>query len=248
MAWFGKLTLGSLGMLLGGPLGAVIGGALGHHLIDRQETGAGTRPGIGAREQQQAAYFVCVFSILGKLAKADGVVSEAELRVVNDFIASMPVPEPEKQFARQVGTEAKDSPYAIDDFARQFYQICGSQPEVPVSFLDVLMRVAAADGQLHPAEERLLERVRTIFQISDRQFAAIKANYFSNLDKMYARLDCTPQSSNQEIKAAYRKLIKDFHPDTIVSKGLPEEFIDFATTRFREIQEAYEAVAKERGM
>jgi DnaJ like chaperone protein len=59
-------------------------------------------------------------------------------------------------------------------------------------------------------------------------------------------LNCTPQSSNQEIKSSYKELVKDFHPDTIVSKGLPEEFTDFATKRFREIQEAYEKIGQER--
>jgi DnaJ like chaperone protein len=61
-------------------------------------------------------------------------------------------------------------------------------------------------------------------------------------------LDCTPESSDQEIKASYKKLVKDFHPDMIVSKGLPEEFTEFATKRFREIQEAYEKVKQERNL
>jgi DnaJ like chaperone protein len=59
-------------------------------------------------------------------------------------------------------------------------------------------------------------------------------------------LNCTPESSNQEIKSSYKKLVKGFHPDRIVSKGLPEEFTEFATKRFREIQGAYEKIRKER--
>jgi DnaJ like chaperone protein len=59
-------------------------------------------------------------------------------------------------------------------------------------------------------------------------------------------LNCTPASTNEEIKSNYRKLIKEFHPDTIVSKGLPEEFIDFAEKRFREIHESYEKIRQER--
>jgi DnaJ like chaperone protein len=60
-------------------------------------------------------------------------------------------------------------------------------------------------------------------------------------------LSCSVDSSNDEIKKSYKKLVRDFHPDTIVSKGLPEEFTEFAASRFREIQEAYEKVRKERG-
>jgi DnaJ like chaperone protein len=60
-------------------------------------------------------------------------------------------------------------------------------------------------------------------------------------------LNCTPESSDEQIKSSYKKLVKDFHPDKIVSKGLPEEFIDFASDRFREIQESYEKIRQERG-
>jgi DnaJ like chaperone protein len=120
------------------------------------------------------------------------------------------------------------------------------QPALLISFFDLLFRVAAADGTFHPAEETALKRIKDIFKISDKQFEDIKAVYFKDNDKYYKILNCTPQSSNQEIKSSYKKLVKDFHPDTIVSKGLPEEFIDFASNRFREIQESYEKIRQER--
>ncbi|UCG79640.1 MAG: TerB family tellurite resistance protein, partial [Desulfobacterales bacterium] len=152
----------------------------------------------------------------------------------------------EKQFPRQVFNEAKDSRYSIDDFAVQFYQISGGQPTVLVSFLDLLFRIAAADGRFHPAEESALNRIKEIFRISDQQFINIKGTYFKDVNRYYNVLNCTAESSDEEIKASYKKLVKDFHPDTIVSKGLPEEFTEFATERFREIQEAYEHVRQER--
>ncbi len=253
MGWFGKLTFGSLGFFFGGPLGAVVGGALGHHLVDKQQRriaeqqagGLGGRP--GRAEQVQAAYFVSIFSILGKLAKADGVVTQEELAVVNTFIDGMNIDDGEKQFARQVFTEAKNSSYAIEDFARQFYEINQNQPQLLASFLDVLFRVAAADGQLHPAEEEALLRVKAVFSINEQQYEEIRAVYFKDADKYYKVLNCTPQSSTDDIKKSYRELVRDFHPDTIVAKGLPEEFTEFATKRFREIQEAYEAIRQERG-
>jgi DnaJ like chaperone protein len=75
----------------------------------------------------------------------------------------------------------------------------------------------------------------------------MKAGYFDDLEKYYKILNCSSEDSDQEIKSSYKKLVKDFHPDTLVSKGLPEEFSEFATGRFREIQEAYEKISKERG-
>jgi DnaJ like chaperone protein len=108
--------------------------------------------------------------------------------------------------------------------------------------------VAAADGVLHAAEETALNSVKKIFQVSDRQFDNIKARYFKDVDKYYRILNSTPESPNEEIKKNYKALVKDFHPDTIISKGLPEEFINFATKRFQEIQEAYEKIKKDRGL
>ena len=246
MGWFGKLAFGSMGLLIGGPLGAVAGAALGHHLVDKTENRMiGGRTLIHA-EQTQAAYFVSMFSILGKLAKADGMVTRDEIAVVDNFISQLNIAETEKQFARQVFSQAKDSPYSIDDFAMQFQQVSTGQPAVRVSFLDLLFRIAAADNRFHPAEQAALNRVKEIFHISDQQFNNMKAAYFKDDNRFYEVLNCTPDCSNEKIKAHYKKLVKDFHPDTIVSKGLPEEFTEFATKRFHEIQEAYENIRKER--
>ncbi len=252
MGWFGKLTFGSLGMLLGGPIGAMAGAALGHMLVDKTADFAGPatrdipQPEFGYAEKAQAAFFISLFSILGKLSKIDGVVTEDEIAVVQDFINGLPIEETEKQFARQVFSEAQNSPYRIDDFAIQLYQAVKNQPTLTLSYFDLLFRIVAADGTFHSAEEAALKRVKEIFNISDNQYEDIKAVYFNDLDKHYKILNCTPDATKEEIKSNYKKLVKDFHPDVIISKGLPEEFIDFASDRFREIQESYEKIRQER--
>jgi len=102
MAWFGKLTFGSLGLFFGGPLGAIAGAALGHHLIDKKHGisarsyGAPQGPRVEYAEQAQAAYFVSLFSILGKIAKIDGVVTRDEIAVVQKFIKGLQIPETAK--------------------------------------------------------------------------------------------------------------------------------------------------------
>ena len=112
--------------------------------------------------------------------------------------------------------------------------------------MDLLFKLTAADGKLHHAEEDALKRIQNIFRINDQQFGSIKGIYFSDSDKYYKVLNSTTKNTNDEIKSNYKKLVKEFHPDTIISKGLPDEFIQFATKRFQEIQEAYEKVRKER--
>ena len=252
MGWFGKLTFGSLGLFIGGPLGAIAGAALGHHLIDKKgdltdrAIYTTQEPAPGYVEQAQAAYFISLFSILGKLAKIDGAVTRDEIVVVENFIKSLHMADREKQFARQVFNEAKNSRYSIEDFAIQLYKATRHQPAVLLSFFNLLFQIVAADGTFHPAEEATLKKIKEIFQISDQQFNDIKAAHFNDLDKYYKILHSTSASSDQEIKSSYKKLVKDFHPDTIVSKGLPEEFTDFAIKRFREIHESYEKIKKER--
>ena len=252
MGWFGKITFGTLGLFLGGPLGAIAGAALGHVLVDKVMAAPGLtvdqtqRPQLRQAEQTQATYFISLFSILGKLSKIDGVVTREEITVVDRFISNLPMSESEKQFARQVFNEAKNSRYSIEDFAVQLYQMTKAQPALLHSFFDLLFQIAAADGTLHPAEEEALKKVKDIFKISDKLYGDIKAIYFKDFDKYYKILNCTPESSNEEIKSNYKKLVKEYHPDTIISKGLPEEFIDFASNRFREIHESYEKIRQER--
>jgi DnaJ like chaperone protein len=253
MGWFGKITFGTLGLFLGGPLGAIAGAALGHHLVDRRINGAGLaidsnqRPRLQQAEQAQATYFISLFSILGKLSKIDGVVTREEIAVVDGFIDGLPMADRERQFARQIFNEAKESRYSIEEFAIQLYQAVGAQPALLLSFLDLLFQIAAADGKFHPAEEDALKKIKDIFNVSDQQFEDVKAVYFKDINKYYKTLNCIPESSNEEIKSSYKKLVKEFHPDTIISKGLPEEFIDFASKRFQEIHESYGKIRQERG-
>jgi len=246
MGWFGKLTFGTMGYVFGGPLGAIAGAALGHHLVDEDDNLTDISAPMKRAEQSQAAYFVSMFSILGKLAKVDGKVTTAEIQFIEEFLGGLNIPEQEKQFAKQIFSEAKRSPYSIDDFARQMYQINMRQPTILLSFMDLLFKLVAADGNPNPAEEAALIRIKEIFRIDDQQFNNLKEIYFKDVNRYYKMLNCGPESSNEEIKANYKKLVKDFHPDTIVSKGLPEEFVQFATKRFQEIQEAYEKVKQER--
>ena len=252
MGWFGKITFGTLGLFLGGPLGAIAGAAMGHLLVDKGINAAGqaidsTRePRLGQAEQTQATYFISLFSILGKLSKIDGAVTREEIAVVDGFITGLPMADREKQFARQIFNEAKDSRYSIEDFAHQLYQTTGAQPTLLLSFLNLLFQIAAADGKFHPAEEAALKKIKGIFNISDNQFEDIKAVYFKKFDRYYKMLNCNPESSNEEIKTNYKKLVKEFHPDKIISKGLPEEFIEFASKRFQEIHESYEKIRQDR--
>jgi DnaJ like chaperone protein len=259
MSWFGKIVGGTLGLFVGGPIGAIGGAALGHYMFDRQEeagetfgwgeqVGAEQRQRVSTTEQAQATYFVALFSMLGKLAKADGTVSQAEGEAFKAMLKQMPLNHQQRQFAINIFNEAKRSPYSIEDFARQFSQITAGRTEIHTQMVDMLYQLAAVDQELHEQEERAIRSVSRILGLSEDQVDGIKAKYFEDTGSHYQVLGLSPSASDEEVRKAYRDLARQYHPDTVVSKGLPEEFVNFAHTRFKEIQAAYEAIKKERGM
>ncbi len=246
MGWMGKIIGGSVGFMLGGPLGAVAGMALGA-LYDAG-TGA-PRVRLGPGEEAHLAYFVAAFSMLGKLSKADGVVSREEIAVVERFMRNnLGLSAEARRYAVQIFNRAKSSPDRFEDYAAQFYSLFHDRREIILSMFELLVAVASADGVIHPGEEGMLRNAARIFHIHSSQYANIKQAERGGADKYYAVLGCTRTDTDETIKRKYRKLASEFHPDKIVSKGLPEEFITFAKTKFQEIQEAYEKIKKERGM
>ncbi len=242
MGLMGSMMLGMVGFTLGGPIGGLIGAIIGGKMGTD-----GVRPQMNSHQNDQTAYFVTTFSLLGKMAQADGVIDERELALVKQLIDKhIGLDQKVKQFALQIFHKAAASSYGFEDLARQFYDIFKTKPEMLHSMLDLLTKMAMADGVLSKSEEDLLFLTARIFGIDRQGYTNVKTQYAPSSDHYYATLNCTPQSTNDELKKAYRNLVRDFHPDTIVSKGLPEEFTKFASDKFREIQDAYDAIKKER--
>ena len=136
----------------------------------------------------------------------------------------------------------------FNDFATQFYSLFQTQYQMLDLMIDILLRVSVADGILSQSEERLILSAVRIFNFSDEKYSKLKSRYIKDFEKYYAILECNRNDSNEHIKKQYRKLVSDYHPDKIASKGLPEEFTKFANDKFREIKEAYEVIKKERGI
>jgi DnaJ like chaperone protein len=114
--------------------------------------------------------------------------------------------------------------------------------------VDILFQVASVDGNLNEPESRMIRTVLTLFHLDETAYRNFSRKYGAVNDKAYAVLKSSKADSNDQIKANYRKLVADYHPDKIASKGLPEEFTKFAQDKFVEIQNAYEEIKKERGM
>lgn len=250
MGWLGKMLGGTIGFALGGPIGAIAGIALGHTFdANNRQYYAEGRKRLSYHEQAQMTFFVATFSMLAKLAKADGSVSPEEVQTIEDFMAhELNLSPQSKRFAAQIFETALGSPTPFQDFATQFYQEFQNQPQLLDLMIDVLLRLSIADGILSDSEERLINSAAGIFKFSEKKYTELKSRYAPDFAKYYAILETDSNATNEEIKKQYRKLVKEYHPDKIASKGLPEEFTKFAQDKFREIQEAYDTIKQERGI
>ncbi len=250
MGWLGKVIGGTIGFALGGPLGAVAGAVFGHAFDSgKGEVIPEERLHLNAYENTQLIFFVSAFSMLAKLAKADGRVSKEEVDSIEKIMLYDLNLDPQgRMAAMNIFHTALNSPEPFEIFASQFFRQFSGQPQLLELMIDILFRVAVADGVLGQAEEALIRSGSAVFGFDDAEFARLKSRYVQVTQKYYAVLGCNPKDSSDEIKRQYRKLVSEYHPDKIASKGLPEEFMTFAHEKFRQIQEAYEAVRKERGV
>ena len=252
MGWLGKMVGGTIGFALGGPLGAIGGAALGH-LMDadngQQQRELPNEAQMSPQGKAQLTFFVAAFSMLAKLARVDGQVTDEEMASIRRFMAQdLHLNAESRQMAEKIFYTALNAPQTFDDFALQFYQQFHDRPELLELMIDILLRVSVADGTMDKSEEALIETAVRTFRLLDADYQNMKSRYVSVSEKYYSVLGVSPSDDNDTIKKQYRKLVRDYHPDTIASKGLPEEFVRFAHDKFREIQEAWEAIQKERNL
>ena len=247
MSWLGKLLGGGIGFVLGGPLGGIMGAALGHQ-FDANNRGGGLLSSI---ENKQSIYFAATFSMLGKLAKADGFVSQAEVNVIERVMRDNLRLNPQaRKLAIEIFNAAKDSDATFESFARQFQQEFGSVRAVKESLIDLLLMVAYADGAMHSAEEQMLMQAVRIFQIEDH-YQHMKGRFTGNgstqdLGRCYATLGSQEGDELRVIKGRYRKLAMEYHPDRIQANGMSPELAAVAEEKFKEIQNAYDVIEKHR--
>ncbi|ACN15578.1 DjlA [Desulforapulum autotrophicum HRM2] len=252
MGWLGKVVGGTIGFALGGPIGAVAGAAFGH-TFDKKEalylSSGQSQQRLSTNEESQMTFFVAAFSMLAKIAKADGMVSEKEIASIEGFMSQDLNLNPEsRNSAVNIFRQALNSNESFEAFAFQFHAAFSNQPRVIELMMDILLRVSAADGAISDKEEFLLLSAAGIFNLSDTDYARLKSRYVKAVNRFYSVLKIDETATNEEIKRQYRTMVSEYHPDKIEAKGLPDEFITLANDKFREIQEAYDAIRKERGI
>lgn len=239
MSVWGKLAGAAAGLAIGGPIGALMGGFAGHYVIDRDK-----KDGEGG--ENQVAFTVGVIALGAKMAKADGTVTKDE---VNAFKEVFKVPEGEMKNVARVFNLAKQDVAGYEAYAEQLASMFKDNRELLEDVLEGLFHIAKADDHVHPAEEEYLSQVASRFGMSETEFKYIRARHVSsNKRDPYDVLGITPDITDEELRSHYRKLAAENHPDKLIARGVPEEFVAIATEKLSTINEAYDEIAKERGI
>jgi len=233
MSVWGKVSGAAAGLFVGGPIGALVGAVAGHFFLDRDSD-----PGV--------TFTIAIIALAGKMAKADGVASEQEFEI---FAKVFVMPPEEEANVRRIFNLARQDMAGFEHYAGQIAGLFRGNPAVLEDVLDGLFEIAKSDGVLHPCEARFLERVAEIFGFAPNEYRRIRASHFApELTDPYVILGVSYVADEEELKQTYRRLVRENHPDSLIARGVPPEFIKLATDKLAAINTAYEKIRAERGL
>jgi DnaJ like chaperone protein len=198
-----------------------------------------------AEPQKDIAFTIAVIALSAKMAKADGVVSPLEVEAFKQVFQSSPA---EADNIKRIFGLAKQDVAGYEAYADQLSELLKDNKKLLQDVLEGLLHVATADGVLHPQEDTFLADVARRFGFSPSEFRFFRARFVKDNCNPYDVLRLGPAATNEEIKAQYRKLVTDNHPDKLMGRGVPAEFVDIATRKLAAINAAYDTIAKERGL
>lgn len=196
--------------------------------------------------RRRVAFSVAMIALSAKMAKADGIVTQDEIRAFQDIFA---MPAEERRNVERLYRLAMADTAGYEAYAERLAGLCGSgQPNCRMleDILDGLFHIAKADGVVHEAELRFLRRISEIFAISDRRFEAILARHVTGESDPWAVLGVARGAPFDEVRRTYLRLVSDNHPDRMIARGVPEEFLTLANDRMAALNAAYETIERGR--
>lgn len=251
------------GLIIGALAGYLLPKILKHQLLS------------GARKAR-SPFIETTFSVMGAVCKADGRVSEQEIRVAETLFDRFRLDEQARQLAIHAFNRGKQAGFDLDAEVAHFRQISRGQRVLHLIFLQVQLSAMMADGRVTPAEHQMLLRIARGLGISEAEIRGLEATLTGNagawntggtysragwsyggsagpraashgdLAEAYATIGVKPSDSNDTIKRAYRRLMSENHPDKLAAKGLPESMLEIAKRKTQEITAAYRIIEQAR--
>ena len=264
--WLGMSAFGGLGT------GLVVGHILDFIATKKFRRWQATKVYTArAKADFNQRFISSLFLMLGKICIADGVISKREIDAVDYLMTNVfTFDRRTRKDAITVFKSVRNSNRSYQSCVVELFELYQTLPEMFESIVQMCLKVACADGPLNAEEEKLIRTAANVFGMDGKRYEACIAPYmtssyrgrtYSNtgngnaiaepelfgIEHSYLVLGAAPTDSVEDIKKKYRKLVNDYHPDKIVSKELPEEFLKFANEKFKDIQAAYESVKAQRG-
>ena len=258
---WGKIVGAMAGFAMGGPFGAVVGAALGHAA---ENGGLGEMrlglPGvdsfsaarIAALLGQREQYFAIASVVLSaKLAKCDGPVNRAE---IDAFKRSFRIPPEALGHVGRLFDQARESAEGYEQYAKQLGESFADNRAMLEDVLAALFLIARADKPLTVSENEFLRRVHLDFGLDETAWerasgsrARTPSGHQAEEDA-YAVLGLRRSVSDEEVRATWKKLMRENHPDSLASRGVPAEFIARAGDKVARINAAWDRIKRERGL
>jgi DnaJ like chaperone protein len=260
MSYWGKLVGGVVGFAMGGPPGAVMGAALGHaadkgaipkmqlpgNLFDTANLHPARLAGLFAPKDQMFA--LSVVALAAKLAKCDGPVSRKE---IDAFKRHFRVPPESARGIGRLFDQARQNVSDYETYAEQLGEAFADNRGLLEDVLAGLFGIARADGVVNEMESAFLSRCAHAFGLDGAAWERARggtARPQENEPDPYAVLGVSPNAPGETIHAAWKKLMRENHPDSLASKGVPQEFIDRAGEKVAMINAAWDRVKRDRNL
>lgn len=239
-AFIGFFIRGLAGAVLGFFIGSVLDGLYG-----RQGRGGSSVFGDFTRQNVSPADFeLNLLSLCSIVIKADGNVSQRELDYVRQYFIATYGKEKANAIFKTFNEVIKKREISAQRICNYLNQ--RTRYEVRLQLLHFLFGIAQSDGQVGQAELNKLNQLAGFLRIGAYDFESIKAMFFKDSDQSYKILEIEKTASDEEVKKAYRRMAKKYHPDRVVTED--QAIKRGAEEKFKQVQKAYETIQKERGI
>jgi len=240
--WFAAI----LGYFLYGFRGAVLGFLIGS-FIDSVSRGSRPRNVFSDFTRQKvspADFELNLLSLCSIVIKADGQVSQRELDYVRQYFLSTYGKEKANAIFRTFNEVIKNREISAQRICTYLNQ--RTRYEVRLQLLHFLFGIAQADGAVSNLEIEKIKEIAGYLRVGRQDFESIKAMFIKSADNAYKILEIEKGVSDDEVKKAYRKMVKKYHPDKVITDN--EAIKKGAEEKFKEVQRAYEQIQNERGI